>query len=49
MEELARQFKEARTLLDDLDAAEPATVKPQVPDAHAAMNMVRDAQNAKEA
>ncbi len=49
MEELARQFKEARTLLDDLDAAEPATVKPQVPDAHAAMNMVRNAQNAKEA
>ncbi len=44
MEELARQFKEARTMLDDLDAAEPAAASPQVPDAHAAMNMVRDSQ-----
>ena len=34
MEELARQFKEARTMLDDLDAAAPAPAQPQVPDAH---------------
>ena len=44
MEELARQFKEARTMLDDLDAAAPAPAQPQVPDAHSAMGMVRDAQ-----
>ena len=44
MEELARQFKEARTMLDDLDAAEPAPAQPQVPDAQSAMGMVRDAQ-----
>ena len=43
MEELARQFKEARTMLDDLDAAVPAPAQPQVPDAHSAMGMVRDA------
>ena len=34
MGELARQFKEARTMLDDLDAAAPAPAQPQVPDAH---------------
>ena len=44
MGELARQFKEARTMLDDLDAAAPAPAQPQVPDAHSAMGMVRDAQ-----
>ena len=44
MEELARQFKEARTMLDDLDAAAPAPAQPQVPDAHSAMGMVRHAQ-----
>ena len=44
MEELARQFKEARTMLDDLDAAAPVSSQPQVPDAHSAMGMVRDAQ-----
>ena len=44
MEELARQFKEARTMLDDLEAAAPAPSQPQVPDAHSAMGMVRDAQ-----
>ena len=44
MEELARQFKEARIMLDDLDAAAPAPAQPQVPDAHSAMGMVRDAQ-----
>lgn len=44
MEELARQFKEARTMLDDLDAAAPAPAQPQVPDAQSAMGMVRDAQ-----
>ena len=48
MEELARQFKEARTMLDELDSAEPAPAKPQVPDAHAAMNMVRNTQDATE-
>ena len=46
MEELARQFKEARTMLDDLDAAAPAPAQPQVPDAHSAMGMVRDAHSA---
>ena len=46
MEELARQFKEARTTLDDLDAAAPAPAQPQVPDAHSAMGMVRDAHSA---
>ena len=44
MEELARQFKDARTMLDDLDAAAPAPAQPQVPDAQSAMGMVRDAQ-----
>ena len=44
MEELARQFKEARIMLDDLDAAAPAPAQSQVPDAHSAMGMVRDAQ-----
>ena len=44
MEELARQFKEARIMLDDLDAAAPAPAQPQVPDAQSAMGMVRDAQ-----
>ena len=44
MEELARQFREARTMLDDLDAAAPAPAQPQVPDAQSAMGMVRDAQ-----
>ena len=44
MGELARQFKEARTMLDDLDAAAPAPAQPQVPDAQSAMGMVRDAQ-----
>ena len=44
MEELARQFKEARTMLDDLDASAPAPAQPQVPDAHSAMGMVCDAQ-----
>lgn len=47
MEELARQFKEARTMLDDLDAAAPAPAQPQVPDAHSAMGMVRDAQGGR--
>ena len=46
MEELARRFKEARTTLDDLDAAAPAPAQPQVPDAHSAMGMVRDAHSA---
>ena len=46
MEELARQFKEARTMLDDLDAAALAPAQPQVPDAHLAMGMVRDSQGA---
>ena len=46
MGELARQFKEARTMLDDLDAAAPAPAQPQVPDAHSAMGMVRDAHSA---
>ena len=31
-------------MLDDLDAAAPAPAQPQVPDAHSAMGMVRDAQ-----
>ena len=44
MEELARQFKEARTMLDELDAAEPEPAASRVPDAHAAMSMVRDSQ-----
>lgn len=48
MEELARQFKQARTMLDDLDAAAAAPTKPQVPDAHAAMNMVRDSQDGEQ-
>ena len=43
MEELARQFKEARTMLDDLDAAAPAPAQPRVPDAHSALGLVRDA------
>ncbi len=46
MEELARQFKEARTMLDELDTAEPAPAASRVPDAHAAMSMVRDSQEA---
>lgn len=45
MEELSRQFKEARAMLDDLDAAAPAPSQTQVPSAHAAMDMVRDAQD----
>ncbi len=44
MEELARQFKEARAMLDDLDSATPAPTSSQVPSAHAAMDLVRDAQ-----
>lgn len=44
MEELARQFKEARTMLDELDSTEPASDVSRVPDARAAMNMVRDSQ-----
>ncbi len=46
MEELSRQFKEARAMLDDLDAATPAPAPAQVPSAHAAMDMVRGAQGA---
>lgn len=42
MEELARQFKEARTMLDDLDAAAPAPAQPQVPDAHSATGVICD-------
>ena len=45
MEELSRQFKEARAMLDDLDAA-PAPAPTQVPSARAAMDMVRGAQDA---
>ena len=44
MGELARQFRAPRTMLDDLDAAAPAPAQPQVPDAHSAMGVVRDAQ-----
>lgn len=43
MEELARQFRAPRIMLDDLDAAAPAPAQPQVPDAYSAMGMVRDA------
>ena len=46
MEELSRQFKEARAMLDDLDAPAVAPAPAQVPSAHAAMDMVRDAQDA---
>ncbi len=41
MEELARQFKEARAMLDDLGSAAGAPGAPQVPSAHAAMDLVR--------
>ena len=44
MEALAHQFKEARTMLDDLDAAPPASALPLLPDAHSAMGIWRDVQ-----